>query len=190
MERAVLARSRKRLRSNGNRRGTERATGNGMVLLVTSCSRAAECAAVIERDLGDSTEVAPTLRRGLELLRRRPFAAVLVDEILTDADPAGAEALYRETDGAVPVTMNLAISGPERVVREVRSALHRRESELRNARHAAARELRSELTDAVTGILLSSQLALENPAVPADAVAQIRTVYELAASLRERLSAA
>jgi hypothetical protein len=55
------------------------------------------------------------------------------------------------------------------------------------AQQEAARQLRSELTDALTGILLSSQMALENPGLPPAAAEQIRAVVELAASLRERL---
>jgi hypothetical protein len=170
--------------------GSERALHREMILLVTSCSRAQECAATLQRDLGHSTEIAASVRRALEVTRCRAFAAIVIDENQADADPVAAEALYRELDGAVPITLNLAISGTERVVREVRSALRRRESERRLALHSATRELRSEITDAVTGILLSSQLALENPDLPPAATEQLRAVYQLAAGLRERLGPA
>ena len=126
-----------------------------------------------QRSLGRATEIATSLRSALQAVRRRSYTAVVVDEIQADADPLLAEALYREMESAIPVTLNLAISGTPRVVREVRSALRRREAEHRRALESAARELRSELTDAVTGILLSSQLALQNPELPASSTDRV-----------------
>jgi hypothetical protein len=177
----------KSLKRNTASSGTERAAEKHVILLVTSCSRSSECAAALQRELGQPTEIAGSLRQALQQSRRRAFAALVVDEILADADRKSAELLYGEAGQAVPVTLNLAISGSERVVREVRSALRRRQSEWRLAQQAAAQQLRSEFTDAVTGILLSSQMALENPELPPAAARQVRAVYELAASLRDRL---
>jgi hypothetical protein len=88
------------------------------------------------------------------------------------------------------VFVNFAISGVDRVVRDVRSALHRREEERARALRDAEAHLRSELTEAVTGILLSSQLALEVASVPAAVQARLRAVYQLAMSIRQRLEAA
>lgn len=186
----TTATSRNAFMKQGDDFGSPRASQKCMILLVTSCRRAQECATVLQRELGQVTEVASSVRSALQAIRRRSYAAVVLDEMQAEADPLLAEALYRELESAVPVTINLAISGTERVVREVRSALRRREAERRQALESAARELRSELTDAVTGILLSSQLALQNSGLPPAVSEQMRAIYELASSLRERLGAA
>jgi hypothetical protein len=126
MARTPTANARNSLTHNLTGSGMERAAEKGMILLVTSCSRAGECAAALKRETGHPAEIAATLRQALQQLRRQPFAAVVMDETQAEAEPSLAEALYREMDGAVPVTLNLAISGTARVVREVRSALRRR----------------------------------------------------------------
>lgn len=179
---------RKSLKVKPTSGGTERAAKKSMILLVTSCRRAGECAAALQRELGHPAEVAGTLRQALQQVRRQGFAAVVVDESQAEADVAAAEALYRDMDGGVAVTLNLAISGTERVVREVRGALRRRQADWRQAQAAAVRQLRSEVSDAVTGILLSSQMALEATALPVSAAEHVRAVYELAASLQQRLT--
>jgi len=76
------------------------------------------------------------------------------------------------------------------VVRDVRSALQRRQGERLRAVREAEANLRSQLTEALTGILLSSQLTMEVPAVPAAAQARLRSVYQLAMSMRQRLEPA
>jgi hypothetical protein len=88
----------------------------------------------------------------------------------------------------MPVFVNFAICGVDRVVRDVRSALQRRDEERARAVREAEAHLRSELTEALTGILLSSQLALEAPALPAAVQARLRSVYQLAMSMRQRLN--
>src|SRR5271155_4767444 len=67
---------------------------------------------------------------------------------------------------AVPVYSNFAIHGIERVSRELRSALHRRNRELQAARREAEQTLRSELKDTITALLLSCELALDVPNLP------------------------
>jgi len=84
---------------------------------------------------------------------------------------------------------NLAIAAADRVAREVSAALRRREGELRRAQEDAESRLYTELNEAVTGILLSSELVLAGPSLPAGAATKIRAVYELAMSIRERLEA-
>ncbi len=51
--------------------------------------------------------------------------------------------------------INFAISSIERLVRDVRAALRRRQRELQAATRKAESALRSELNEALTGILLS-----------------------------------
>ncbi|MBV9086659.1 MAG: hypothetical protein JOY79_04185 [Acidobacteriaceae bacterium] len=72
-------------------------------------------------------------------------------------------------------------------MRDVRAALRRHEKQYAVAQHAAETALRSELNEALTGILLSSQLALSVPALPPPAEAKMRSVYQLAMDMRLRL---
>lgn len=169
------------------RRGTRSATQKRMVLLITSSTRAGECAAAIEKATGESAHTASNFRRALRLLREQEFDAIVVDQCLPDSEAEGGEMLPALSGAAVLIFMNLAISGVERVVRDVRAALHRRDQEQRTAMLAAERILSSEIKDALTGILLSSQLALSEPALPPAAEAKLRSVCELAEQVRSRL---
>src|SRR6202163_854497 len=83
--------------------------------------------------------------------------------------------------------VNLAISGMERLVREVRAALQRRQREEMRARQAAIGRLRSELNSTITALLLSSELALKPSDLPAAAAEKIESVHELVKKLRGQL---
>jgi hypothetical protein len=75
----------------------------------------------------------------------------------------------------------------ERLVREVRVAVQRRRREEARARQAAIGKLQSELNGTVTALLLSSELALETPGLPATATEKLRSVHELVEKLRRQL---
>jgi hypothetical protein len=87
----------------------------------------------------------------------------------------------------MPVQVNFAISGCSRLGREVKAALLRRDGEQAVARRAAVTEIENDLKSAVTGLLLESQLALREPAIPAALEPKLRHLVELAGALRERL---
>ncbi len=91
---------------------------------------------------------------------------------------------------AIPVQVNLAISGMERLVREVRAAMQRRQREEVKARQAAVGRLHSELNGTVTALLLSIELALETPSLPAAANEKLQSVHELVKKLRKQLESA
>ncbi len=162
----------------------------GMILLITSSSRAQQCAMALEQGTGERTHVSGSLKTAIKALRDRQFAAVVIEQALVDADPGDAEVVLAETGAAIPVLVNFALSNSDRLVSEVRAALRRRERERSQASREAEAALRSELSEAVTGILLSSQLALATPEVPAAAQVRIRNVYQLAMSMRARLEPA
>ena len=161
-----------------------------MILLITSSTRAQECAAAIERATNEPTQICPRLSVAARMLRSTECSALVIDQNLLEADPATADVVLSEAETAIPVFVNFAICGIARVVRDVRSALQRRQEERIRAVREAEANLRSQLTEALTGILLSSQLALEVPAVPAAAQARLRSVYQLAMSIRQRLEPA
>jgi len=68
----------------------------------------------------------------------------------------------------------------ERLVREVRSALHRRRREQTAARRAVIEQIRYEMRETLTALLLSCELAMSVPDVPVPAVERIRSIGSLA----------
>lgn len=157
------------------------------VLLVTAIAGAENCASAIGRQLSLTVELAQNRRAALAALRRREYAVLVLDETLVEADPAGAEVLWQQSGLAIPLQVNLGISGCNRVLREVRGALQRRERELSLAMRAAAQLLESEMKTTITGLLLQTQLVLAEPALPANAILKLQQIVELAGTLRDQL---
>jgi hypothetical protein len=121
-------------------------------------------------------------------LRQKEYAAVVIDESLAECDPAGADAIWDRSGLAIPLQINFAVSGAARIVREIRAALHRREREQTKAMQAAAASIENDLKNTVCGLLLQSQLALSHGGVPAEVAEKLRTVVDLAGTLRQQLS--
>jgi len=90
---------------------------------------------------------------------------------------------------AFPVYLNFAVSGMERLLREVRSALHRRKREEIQARRSVEQQIRSEMCESLAVMLLSCELAMSVPNVPTSAADKIRTIDNLAREMRLRLGA-
>ncbi len=157
------------------------------VLLVTSIAGAENCASTIARQLGLSVEVAQNRRAALAALRRREYSVVVLDDGLAEADPAGTEVMWQQAGLAIPLQVNLGIWGCNRVLREVRTALQRRERELSLAMRAAAQLIEGEMNTTITGLLLQTQLALAEPSLPANVAAKLQQVVQLAGTLREQL---
>jgi len=158
------------------------------ILMVTGIEGARNCADVVAKQLGTDVQVAEGRRAALAALRRDEFAAVVVDETMTECDPAAAEAIWDRSGLAIPLQINFALSGAARLIREIRAALHRREREELLARRAAAAAIESELKTTVAGLLLNSQLALSGNEVPAQIADKLRVVADLAGNLRQQLN--
>jgi hypothetical protein len=88
---------------------------------------------------------------------------------------------------AVALHINFAISGLERVIRELRAALNRRKRESIAARREAQQVLQSELKGTITALLLSCEMALGTPNLPLTAESKLRAVYELAREMRLKI---
>jgi len=159
------------------------------ILMVTGIEGARNCAAVVGTQLSMEVEVAEGRKAALAALRRREFAAVVVDETIAECDPAAAEAIWEHAGLAIPLQINFALSGAARLIREIRSALHRREREQMLARRAATAAIESELKTTLAGLLLNSQLALAGSDIPAPIADKLRLVADLAGNLRQQLSA-
>ena len=151
---------------------------------------AEHCAQWIAGEVRSNVEVASNRRAGLAALRRAEFGVVVVEESLAEADPEWADLIWALAGLAIPVQVNFSISGCARLSREVKAALLRRDGEQAVARRAATTEIENDLKSAVTGLLLESQLALDEPAVPPSLEPKLRHLVELAGALRERLRGA
>jgi hypothetical protein len=137
-----------------------------MILLVSTSSRAKECAAALQAAECD---------------------ALAIDQSLLEADFRALDTLLNHAGTALPIYVNLALHRNDRVVREAQVALRRGEKEKKWAMGLAERVLRNQLRSEVTGILLTSELALRQPAIPAEVVAKIRLVQDMAEKMRSRL---
>jgi len=160
-----------------------------MILLVTPSDRASECAAALHAATADQVMTAESLARATTLLRAHSFRLVVLEQHLLEAEPDEAETMIGHLDTAIALPFNLAITGMDRLLREVRAATERRRREETRARHAAIGQFQSELNGTITAILLSSELALEHPGLPAAAAEKLQSVYELTRKLRQQLEA-
>jgi len=159
-----------------------------MILLISPSAKVRECATALEQAMTEPVEVASTFRQASTQLRAREFSVVLVDQSLVESEPDESELAGQHMGSAIPVYINFAISNLDRVVRELRSALHRRKREILVARHTAEEALRSELKGTVTALLLSCEMALQAADRQA-AEGKIRKACELAKEVRVKLGA-
>lgn len=167
-----------------------RKTAAEPVLMVTPLEGVEDTAAALAEKLGLAVEMASTRAAALRLLTRRTYAAVVLDQILAEADPEGAELIWRSAGLAIPIPMHFAVAGVERVEREVRAALARRHRESQLAAAAATAALDAEIKNGVTAMLLESQLALARAEESPEIADRLRTLARIAGQLREKLAGA
>jgi KaiC/GvpD/RAD55 family RecA-like ATPase len=122
-------------------------------------------------------------------LREQTYSAAVIDQFLLETDPEESDQIVEHLGTAFPVYVNFAVSGMDRLVRDVRSALHRRRREESAARRAVTEQMQSEMRETVTAMLLSCELAMSVPDVPGPAAEKIRVIDNLARELRLRLEA-
>jgi hypothetical protein len=160
-----------------------------MILLITPSARGQECAATLKESTGNETHWAENLQQAVARLREQSYSAVVIDQFLVESEPAESDHLIEHLDTAFPVYLNFAVSGMERLLREVRSALHRRKREETQARRSVEQQFRSEMCESLTAMLLSCELAMAVPNVPSPAAEKILAVDNLAREMRMRLGA-
>jgi CheY-like chemotaxis protein len=159
------------------------------VLLVSALASAVELSGHMATELKCTVELANSRRTALTALRRQQFCAVVIDQTMIEGEPAVAQQIWDACGFAVPVEMNFAITGPARLMREVRAALQRRENEHKGARKAALACVNDEVGSALTGIMLEVDLALATPA-GSPINARLENIARLTTLLRQRMSPA
>jgi len=158
-----------------------------MILLITPSARGPECATTVQDSTGNETHWAQNLQQALVRLREQSYSAVVIDQFLLENEPAESDQVFEHLGTAFPVYLNFAISGMERLLREVRSALHRRKREETQARRSVEQQFRSEMCESLTAMLLSCELAMAVPNIPAPAAEKILSVDNPAREMQQRL---
>ncbi|MFZ3263109.1 MAG: hypothetical protein WA172_03850 [Terriglobales bacterium] len=158
-----------------------------MILLVTAIERRNECAAALQRATGEPVVIADNLLRATTLLRTEVYTAAVFDQSLGENEPHQTDTAVDHLGSAVPVQINLAISGTERLVREVKAAIRLRKHEQATAREVAAHFLYSELNSTLTTLLLNCELALEIAGLPPAAAERLASIHGAAQKLRSQL---
>jgi hypothetical protein len=158
-----------------------------MILLITASSTGSECAESVHATTGQETHWAKSLQEAATRLREQTYSAAVIDQFLLETEPEESEQMMDHLGTAFPVYINFAVTGMERLMREVRSALHRRRREESMARRAVAEQMNSEMRETLTAMLLSCELAMSVPGVPPYAAEKIRAIDNFARELRLRL---
>jgi hypothetical protein len=160
-----------------------------MILLITPSARGLECAATLKEATGDETHWAENLQQALLRLREQSYSVVVLDQFLLENEPAESDHVLDLLGTSFPVYLNFAVSGMQRLLREVRSALQRRQREENQARRSVEQQIQGEVFESITTMLLSCELAMAVPGIPAPAVEKIRLIDNLARDIRVRLGA-
>jgi hypothetical protein len=160
-----------------------------MILLITPSARGQECVATLKEATGEEIQWAENLHQALARLRENTYSVVVLDQFLFENEPSESDHVLEHLGTSFPVYLNFAVSGMRRLLREVRSALQRRLREETQARRSVQQQMHSEMFEALTTMLLSCELAMAVPGVPATAVEKIRIIDNLARDMRVRLGA-
>ena len=158
-----------------------------MILLITPSGTGSQCAECLHAETSQETHWAQSLQEGATRLRQQNYSAVIIDQFLLETEPEESDQMIEHLGTAFPVYVNFAITGMDRLLREVRAALHRRKREESAAVRAVAEQMNSEMREALTAMMLSCELAMSVPDVPAFAAEKIRTIDNLARAMRLRL---
>jgi hypothetical protein len=158
-----------------------------MLLVITPSAKARGCAQAIQQVTSEETHVAATLSQAMAQLRAQEYVAVLIDQAFLETEPVESDMVLEHIGTAIPVHVNFAISGVDRVERELRVALQRHKKEVLLMRQEVQQTLRNELKDTVTALLLSCEMALQVPNLPAAAETKMLSVRDLAQEVRVKL---
>jgi hypothetical protein len=112
------------------------------------------------------------------------------DHHLIEREPQELDTAFSHLGTAVPIVVNLALTGLNRLAREVEAALHRQAREQAAARQSAAATLHTEVNGTLTALLLDFEAALRFNDLPPEAASRLRSAHTLAEKLRSQLSSA
>lgn len=157
------------------------------LLVVTTIEGLDAIVADLEKRLGAAIEIAAGRPAALRMLDRKSYSAVVLDQMLAESDPEGADLLWNRAALALPLQISFATVSSARLERELRAALARREREQELAREVAISELEIEMKNAVTTFLLESHLALREAGISSEVQTHLQTIADLASHMKSRL---
>jgi hypothetical protein len=158
-----------------------------MILLITPQSKGPEFSDALFAATTQETNWARNLQEAATRLREQSYAVAVIDQFLLETEPEESDRVLEHLGTAYPVYVNFALTGMDRLLREVRFALHRRKREETAARRAVAAQMNCEMRETLTAMLLSCELAMSVPNVPMVAAEKIRAIDNFARELRLRL---
>lgn len=151
-----------------------------MILLLMQSPRSEECRTELEQRNGQPVTLCNSVRDAIHSIRNNGYEALVLDQNVIDLNPGHSDMLARYAGTAVTVLVNPGIWGIDRICREIEFALERARREKQMAEQAARNELKEQLSGAITGILLSSELALTVDALPPLVEEKLKSVRDLA----------
>ncbi|HEX3741626.1 MAG TPA: hypothetical protein VHV29_18155 [Terriglobales bacterium] len=160
-----------------------------MILLITPSSSGSQSIEALRAATNLEVHWAQTPQQAVARLREQTYAAAIIDEFLLETEPDESALMIEHLGTAFPVYINFGVTGIDRLLREVRAALHRRKREETSARRAVAEQMQSEMRETLTAMLLSCELAMSVPNMPGPAAERIRAIDGFARELRLRLEA-
>jgi hypothetical protein len=158
-----------------------------MILLITPSAIGTNCAEALHAATSHEVHLAHNLQQAAVHLREQTYLAAVIDQFLLETEPEESDQMIEHLGTAFPVYVNFGVTAIERLLREVRSALHRRKREELAARRAVAEQMNCQMRETLTAMLLSCELAMSVPNVPILASEKIRAIDNLARELRLRL---
>jgi hypothetical protein len=161
-----------------------------MILLISPYQTAPDCAAQIEAATHTTVKTVDSVRVALALLRTHDYEAIVADENLLEVSPGAAEDLVQRLSAGTPVFLDMASMKPHRIAKMVAIAFRRREVEYKLARAQAIAELKSEFKSELTGLLISSKMALDSCEHSPQLSQPLTSILEIAQRMKQRLEPA
>lgn len=159
-----------------------------MILLISPYQNATECAAQIERALQEDVKTVNTLRLAIAALRSQDFSLLIADENLIESEPGSSDKLMQRLETAAPVIIDMACLRPDKIASLALATRKRQALEFQLAHDRALNELRSEMKSELTGLLISSEMALKSAGLPTFASEKLNLVLEIARRMQSRLN--
>lgn len=159
-----------------------------MILLVTVASCAPDCATRLHQAAGEPVIVSRSFSDALAHLRTSVFGMVILDHNLLEAEPHEVRTFWAHLEMITVVELNLALTGPDRLIREVQSARKLSQSNQAAAQENAKRLLQSEINQTLTALLLDCDLAARITDLSSSVSERIASIRIDAEKLRQQLT--
>ena len=93
-----------------------------MLLVITPSAKALGSVQAIQQITSEEIHVAATSSHALARLRAQEYVALLLEQAFMETEPVESDMMLEHIGTAVPVQVNFAINGMDRVARELRAA--------------------------------------------------------------------